>query len=403
MALVLVIGYSMLAGDKPQWYRDETAVMEQIAALLDSPVAYERGGSGWSGRRHVSCVYLPRVALDEERTRRLADLLRELPLETGVVSYYLWDQPDRMAQLREALRGHAAVYSDVGVSSMDEEERQEETYVAGIHRPGLVTPNRTPSRRPILRFAQRLNMARFRWSTNLEVDLCDLNTLAGQAWDATERWLHPAGGAPPPPEHPLPIFLCENEVELSAVEDTHDLTGSSFRVRPNDGGFYPAGPLVAVIVQPGQAPASVVHEVVHAVIERTLPDCPRPLNEGAAVFWTQRIIGGRNPEWAARWEASHQRICASLDPDHLSLEALFARDYMAFQTRDGRCYELSCELVRVLDRENTGIFPGRLQRLVHALATRGDTDAFKVFRDVYPVRDVEELWVEQVRHAARGD
>lgn len=66
----LVVVFLAETKDKPQWYVDEAEAMEEVAALLDAPVPYERNGEGWFWAQHVSRVVLPRVELDHERTRR---------------------------------------------------------------------------------------------------------------------------------------------------------------------------------------------------------------------------------------------------------------------------------------------------------------------------------------------
>ncbi len=142
LLVVLIVGFVALTKQKPQWYLDEAAVMEQVAVLLDSPVPYERGGEGWSWAQHVWSVYLPRVELDKDRTRQLASLLRKLPRTAEIVCYYVWDQEDSIEQLRRELAGHALVSRGPGVSSEDIETLQEHTHVAGIHRPDLLNRSR---------------------------------------------------------------------------------------------------------------------------------------------------------------------------------------------------------------------------------------------------------------------
>ena len=203
----------------------------------------------------------------------------------------------------------------------------------------------------------------------------------------------------------LPIYLCASSAELQAIEDRFGLIGSSFQVRSNVGGYYHAGPLVAVIASPRQAPEFVVHEVVHAVIETVVPNCPDPINEGAAMLLTERVLGekAQYAGWATQHERTRRELFAKLRVEQLTLESLFSLDYQEFRdTRDSRNYWLSLALMRVLDRENSAKFPGKLRDLVRALAERGETDAFTVFAEVYPAHEIETLWKEQLRRAVRG-
>jgi len=400
LAAVLVVGFVVLTKDKPQWYAEETAVMDQVADLLKSPVAYERNGEGWFGAQHVSRVVLPRVQLDEETTGRLAILLRSLPPYTHIVCYYIQDQEDRVEQLVREL-GNYSVSIDPGASSQSIEELQERTYVAGIHRPGVPPFPRPEERNSHLHFHRHLEAARFHWATNTALDLQELNQLAEQASALTYRWLQ----VPDDGTSKLRIYLCADLAELRAVENEFGVVGSAFQVRRNVGGYYPDGKFVAVIASAHEAAEYAVHEVVHAVVDRVVSPCPDPLNEGAAMLLTEQVLGenARYRAWIAEQEAARRRICAAVDVEKASLESLFSLDYFAFrETRDSRNYWLSLELVRVLDRENDARFPGALQRLVKALRGRWGADAFPVFTDVYPLREVEALWKEQLRLAARG-
>lgn len=403
--IVLIVGLNALTDEKPQWYLEETAVMEQVAGLLDSPVPYERL-VGWSWARHVTFVVLPRVELDEAKTRRLANLLRELPSLDGVNCHYISEQKERVEQLRRALAGHAGVYEDLGASSEDKDSRQERTHVAGVHRPGLLLADGNQRRHLDRRFEQRLKTTHFRWATNLPVNLIKLDELAEQAWSTAHSWLRGSEDAVAVPEAALPIYLCASLPELRAVQNEFRLVRTSFFFRPPTGGYYPSGPLVAVIASPRTAPQLVAHEVVHAAVERVLPDCPDPLNEGAAMLLTERLLGdsASYATLAAERKSARRRGCAALDTEPLSLQALFSLDYRCFHdTRDGRNYWLSLELVRVLDRENDARFPGALQGLVRALARRRGAEPFVVFSEVYPLRQVEALWKEQLRNAgSRG-
>jgi hypothetical protein len=120
---------------------------------------------------------------------------------------------------------------------------------------------------------------------------------------------------------------------------------------------------------------------------------------------TERLLGekAQYAAWVAKNATVRRRVCAAQAVDHLSLRALFSLGYLDFRdTRHGRNYWLSLELIRVLDRENDARFPGALQRLVRALARRRGADAFEIFAEVYPVHEVEGLWKEQLRRAARG-
>jgi hypothetical protein len=401
----LLFGVPALGRFRPQWYLDEAETLERVAALLDSPVPYERNGTGWLSVLHVSRVVLPAAELDEEKTRRLASLLRELPRDTVIVCHYVRGQAGSVELLRRELGGHAIVVDDPGASSQDIETRQERTHVAGIHRPELLRSGPARAKPAWARFDQRAKSRRFQWATNLPLDLFELDLLAQESWTRTYRWMHASGDEAPVPDPPLPIYLCANAGELEAIEKEFGLTGSSFQVRSNVGGFYRAGPLVAVIVGHGKAPEYAVHEVVHAVVERSLSDCPDPLNEGAAMLLTERILGEKAEyaSWAREWTGHRRRFCRSIQDEPLSLEVLFSLDYMAFrETRDGRNYWLSLELVRVLDRENDAADRGALQRLFLALERRRGTDPLAVFGEVYSVPEVEALWRAQVRDTARG-
>lgn len=399
LVLIALVLFVSLIDDKPQWYLDEAAVMEEIANVVDSPVPYERI-EGWSWARHVSRVVLPRADLDDEEIHRLTSLLRKLPRLTDVTCYYVREQKHQVEQLRRELRGHATVGTGLWASSEDDESRQERTYVAGIHRPDL---HKRKARRSHSRFERFLSTRSFRWATNLPVDLRELNGLAEEAWALAHRWLGVSEDDLPAPA--LPIYLCANTAELQAVEFEYGLVGSSFRERSDAGGFYRAGPVVAVIATADLAPEHAVHEVVHAVVARVLPQCPRPLNEGAAMLLTERLLGekARYGTWTVEYATARRRGCAAQDVDQLSLRALFSLGYRDFcDTRHGRNYWLSLELVRVLDRENAARFSGGLQRFVRTLSGRRGADAFEILAEVYPVHELEGLWKEQLRRAARG-
>lgn len=131
LAIGVIVGYSLLTA-KPTRYRDEAAVMEEIAGVLQSPVAYERI-EGWSWAPYVTHVYLPRVELDEGRTRELVRLLRRLPKLRDVAAYYIRDQEESVEQLRREI-APLGVAESMWVSTEDKESRQKRTFVAGIHR-----------------------------------------------------------------------------------------------------------------------------------------------------------------------------------------------------------------------------------------------------------------------------
>jgi len=129
----LIVGYGLITENKPQRYRDEDAVMEEIARVLRSPVAYQRD-EGWSWAPYVTTVYLPRVALDEGTTHDLARLLGRLPKLRDVVTHYVEDQQERVEQLRRELGHPFSVHDDLGASSEEKDSRQKRTYVAGVFR-----------------------------------------------------------------------------------------------------------------------------------------------------------------------------------------------------------------------------------------------------------------------------
>lgn len=132
LLVALIVGYGLITENKPQRYHDEDAVMESIARVLKSPVAYQRI-EGWSWAPYVTCVYLPRVALDDGKTHELAQLLRRLPKLSDVVTHYVQDQQERVEQLRREI-APVDVHDDLGASTEEKESRQKHTYVAGVFR-----------------------------------------------------------------------------------------------------------------------------------------------------------------------------------------------------------------------------------------------------------------------------
>ena len=112
LIIALVVGYGLITENKPRRYQDEDAVMESIARVLKSPVAYQRT-EGWSWAPYVTRVYLPRVALDDENAREVAQLLSRLPKLHDVVTHYVQDQQERVEQLRREL-APVDVFDDLG-------------------------------------------------------------------------------------------------------------------------------------------------------------------------------------------------------------------------------------------------------------------------------------------------
>jgi hypothetical protein len=135
---------------EPDWYAAESATMEEISQLINAPVPYRRGGSGFGSSRHVSNIVLPPVSVDREDARRLAKLVRELSECHTISCAFVPNQTAAIQGLNEELGGHAVATHDLGASSKTVEEMQRETYVAGIHRGSDFTTPLPFEQRPLL-------------------------------------------------------------------------------------------------------------------------------------------------------------------------------------------------------------------------------------------------------------
>jgi hypothetical protein len=210
----------------------------------------------------------------------------------------------------------------------------------------------------------------------------------------------------PDRDRPLPVFLCETNAEVFALEDSvighaRDPRRESWRYA---GGYYDAVPMIAVAVPEDWIKETIPHEVVHSVVARLTPSCPDIIDEGLAGYLTELLLE-RDGRYAAFLRMRRTRradvLSAALLRDGIPrLADLFALPYYEFRNQDGLKlnYSLAWCLAKVLlEDTDPQIFNG-VPELLRGFD--GTADPWEVCCRLYPPRKLESRWTKEILEAA---
>ena len=233
-------------------------------------------------------------------------------------------------------------------------------------------------------------------SADVDQPIDELCAFAGSTLRSLRAELGGGERADPPT---LNIYLCAEVEEMRRLEAAYGWPRSdpapqrTFEFR---GGFYPEPHLILLHAQAGEdLRFAIAHELSHAVFNELVGQSCDALDEGLADYDAARVLG---------WEPGPYRLEATakgvLQGSLPSLARFFALDYWQFRDDklEGRSFELSQLLVRVLLEDRSPAIAGRFPLLLRNLRA---ADPWNALRRTYDVRRLESVWKDALESASR--